>query len=192
MKFKLVYIMLVNSNMLPLGTKAPDFSLLNVQSGEFQKLDALTGARGTVVMFICQHCPYVQYLESQIVDVANKYLTQHVHFIAISSNDADAYPADAPGNLARQAQEANFGFPYLYDETQAVAKLYSAACTPDFYLFDAQLSCVYRGRFDAATPGNGLPATGEDLCAAMDALLTEKPINPEQYPSMGCSIKWRN
>lgn len=180
------------STMMPLGTQAPDFNILDVVSGEKKTLDDVKGEKGLVVMFICAHCPYVKHLEEEIAFVSEKYQRKGIGFVAISSNDAAAYPDDAPEKLLEQAEENDFDFPYLYDRTQEVAKSYDAACTPDFYLFDADLKCVYRGRFDASTPGNEEPVTGEDLREAMDQLLDGAPVYEDQKPSMGCNIKWRS
>lgn len=179
------------SNMLPLGTVAPDFSLLDTVSHKTLSLRELKSEKATVIMFICNHCPYVKLILPTLVDVANRYQQKGIHFIAISSNDAKDYPADSPDNMTLEARKQGFTFPYLYDESQTVAKAYQAACTPDLYLFDDKLKCVYRGRFDAATPGNGQPVTGEDLIQALDAVLTGNRVNQEQKPSVGCNIKWR-
>lgn len=179
------------SNMMALGTKAPDFSLLNVLSNKYESLNELKSNTGTVILFICNHCPYVKHIQDQIVQVAKQYQPKGIRMIAISSNDATNYPGDSKDHLRQQAEEHHFPFPYLYDETQTVAKSYQAACTPDFYLFDKEMKCVYRGRFDGARPGNKVEVNGEDLCAALDHLLAGKPINPEQKPSLGCNIKWK-
>lgn len=179
------------SNMLPIGTEAPDFRLKDAISGEMMGLKEISGDEGTVVMFLCAHCPYVKHLEVEISFVAEKYQKKGIAFVAICSNDVDKYPDDAPEKLAEQAEENDFDFPYLIDETQEVAKAYMAACTPDFYLFDHAMKCVYRGRFDASTPGNEEPVTGEDLREAMDQLLSGEAIYEDQKPSMGCNIKWK-
>lgn len=179
------------STMLPLGTIAPDFTLPDVISQKPCALQTVKSNLATVIMFICNHCPYVKYIQSQLVTVANQYQQKGVVFIAINSNDAKSYPADNPDNMRKAALDHHYLFPYLYDETQAVAKSYHAACTPDFFVFDASLSCVYRGCFDGATPGNRLPVTGHDLGAALDALLTGAPIPQDQKPSLGCNIKWK-
>lgn len=182
---------LTPSRMLPLGTIAPDFTLPDVVSGQSLSLGSLKSLKATVVMFISNHCPYVQHIMPRVLALANLYLQQGVAFIAISSNDIEAYPQDSPEKMAENAKALGFSFPYLFDETQAVAKAYMAACTPDFYLFDGDLVCVYRGRFDGATPGNGIAVTGEDLAQALDQLLAKKPISADQKPSMGCNIKWK-
>lgn len=182
---------LTPSKMMPLGTTAPNFLLPNVLSGKTLSLDSLKSDQGTVVMFICNHCPYVQHIITKIVEVAKDYQAKGIAFIAISSNDVQNYPADSPDKMKENAITHGFTFPYLYDESQAIAKAYDAACTPDFFVFDKQLACVYRGRFDDATPGNKSPVTGKDLTAALDNLLSNTPINPDQKPSIGCNIKWK-
>lgn len=182
---------LTESNMLPLGTIAPDFTLPDTKSGEDLSFNALAGSKGTVVMFICNHCPYVVHLKSALVEFANKYQAQGVNFIAISSNDVENYPQDHPDLMAAEAAEFNYPFAYLYDESQAVAKAYNAACTPDFYLFDQAAKCVYRGRFDESSPGKDVPVTGADLGGAIDNMLAGESIATEQIPSMGCNIKWK-
>jgi len=181
---------LTPSNMIPLGTKAPDFTLPDTASGKSISLHQLKGEHGTVIMFICNHCPFVQHLQEGLVAVTQKYQAKGIQFIAISSNDIKSYPEDAPDKMKEMAEQFGYPFPYLFDETQAVAKAYDAACTPDFYIFDQNLLCVYRGRFDESTPGKGIPVTGKDLSAALDQLLAQKPIDPDQKPSYGCNIKW--
>ena len=182
----------VESNMLPLGTVAPDFDLLDVVSGENVTLEDAAKEFGLVVMFICAHCPYVKNIEEEIAVIANQYLLQKIGFVAISSNDVDSYPEDGPKGLKAQAEELEFSFPYLYDETQEVAKAYQAACTPDFYLFDEDLKLIYRGRFDASTPGNPEPVTGDELIEALEAHLEDEPVIKDQKPSIGCNIKWKD
>jgi len=182
---------LTPSNMLPLGTLAPDFNLIDTKDGQLKSLDDLKGARGTLVMFICNHCPFVIHVNQQLVQLANDYSPKGINCIAISSNDVVNYPQDGPDKMKVHAKENHYPFPYLYDETQDVAKAYDAACTPDFFLFDQDLKLVYAGQLDGSRPGNGVPITGEDLRAAMDALLREDAINPNQKPSMGCNIKWK-
>jgi thiol-disulfide isomerase/thioredoxin len=142
-------------------------------------------------MFICNHCPFVKHVQEELVRVANDYQDHGVSFVAISANDVDAYPADSPQNMKAVAQRLGYPFPYLYDESQDVARAYQAACTPDFYVFDRDLSLVYRGQLDGSRPGNGIPVTGRDLRAALDALLAGKPVSPDQRPSIGCNIKWK-
>lgn len=181
---------LTASSMFPLGAQAPDFSLPDTVSGRCFKLGGSGSAPATVIMFLCNHCPYVKHVQPALVQLARDYQANGVRLIAISSNDVQHYPEDAPERMKVVAQELGYPFPYLYDETQAVARAYQAACTPDFYVFDAQLRCAYRGRMDDSTPGNGSPVTGADLRAALDALLSGTPVNPDQHPSMGCGIKW--
>ena len=182
---------LTPSNMLPLGTLAPDFNLIDTKDDQLKSLDRLKGTRGTLVMFICNHCPFVIHVNQQLVQLANDYSQKGINCIAISSNYVVNYPQDGPDKMKVHAKENHYPFPYLYDETQDVAKAYDAACTPDFFLFDQDLKLVYAGQLDGSRPGNGVPITGEDLRAAMDALLREDAINPNQKPSMGCNIKWK-
>ena len=179
------------SAMLALGTSAPDFALPEVVTGKPVTTHAVTGPKGLLVMFICRHCPFVKHLERALAQLGRDYAGKGTGIVAISSNDAANFPDDAPESLAGQARDLGFTFPYLYDETQDVARAYDAACTPDFFLFDDGLKLVYRGQFDDSRPGNGIPVTGKDLRAAMDALLAGKPISPEQRPSIGCNIKWK-
>lgn len=177
--------------MLPLGTKAPDFNLPDTVSGNTYSFDDLSSDKGTVVMFICNHCPYVIHVNDQLVSIANEYKEKGVAFVAISSNDVENYPADSPDKMGMLAKELAYPFPYLYDESQEVAKSYDAACTPDFYLFNGSKELVYRGRLDSSTPGNGNPLTGEDLRNALNTILSGgNPIEP-QIASMGCNIKWK-
>ena len=182
---------LTPSTMLPLGTKAPNFNLLDACSGKILSLDQLKSDNATVILFICNHCPYVKHIQDELVKTANRYQAKGIHFIAINSNDIESYPADSPENMRKNAETHHYAFPYLFDETQAIAKAYQAACTPDFYIFDRDLLCVYRGRFDDSTPGNGIPVTGKDLSAALDALLDNQSIDSNQQPSVGCNIKWK-
>ena len=182
---------LTPSNMLPLGTKAPDFSLPDIVSGGTITLGQIATRRATVVMFICNHCPYVKHVNAELVRVARDYQARGVAFVAISSNDAEHYPDDGPEQMKRVAATQGYPFPYLYDESQQVARAYQAACTPDLYVFDGELKLVYRGRLDGSTPGNGVPVTGADLRAALDAVLSGGAVDPRQSPSMGCNIKWR-
>lgn len=179
------------SNMLPLGTHAPDFKLPDVVSGKLISLGELRSDKGTVVMFICNHCPYVKHIQKKLVEVANHYQTQSFSFIAINSNDIKNYPADAPDKMQLEAEKHQYPFPYLFDATQSVAKSYQAACTPDFYVFDRDLACVYRGRFDDATPGNHQPVTGKDLIGALESILANRKVDAQQIPSLGCNIKWQ-
>ncbi|PIA77975.1 alkyl hydroperoxide reductase [Gaetbulibacter sp. 4G1] len=179
------------SNMLPLGTTAPNFDLLNTVSDEVLSLQNIKGNKATVIMFICNHCPFVIHINSEIVSIANAYTEKGISFIAISSNDIINYPQDSPDKMKIHAKSENYPFPYLYDETQNVAKAYDAACTPDFYIFDANLKLNYRGQLDDSRPGNGLAVTGKDLRHALDCLLENKENMHTQKPSIGCNIKWK-
>ncbi|SDS98317.1 thioredoxin family protein [Winogradskyella sediminis] len=178
------------SNMLPLGTKAPDFTLIDTVDETPKSLQELKGTTATLVMFISNHCPFVIHVRSELSQLAKDYVAKGINCIAISSNDAKNYPQDRPELMRKKAIENDYIFPYLYDQTQDVAKAYDAACTPDFFLFNSDLELVYTGQLDDSRPGNGKPVTGKDLRAAMDALINKAPINPNQKPSMGCSIKW--
>jgi len=182
---------LTPSKMLALGTPAPDFSLRDTVSGEVKSLNNLKSIKGTMVMFICNHCPYVIHINEKLVEIANTYMEKGISFIAISSNDAVKYPDDGPEKMALHAKENNYPFPYLYDKTQEVAKAYDAACTPDFYLFDRNMNLAYRGRMDGSTPGNNIENNGEDMIAALDAVLANNKVFNNQMPSMGCNIKWK-
>ncbi|OGO95196.1 MAG: alkyl hydroperoxide reductase [Coxiella sp. RIFCSPHIGHO2_12_FULL_42_15] len=183
---------LTPSSMLPLGTKAPNFCLPDVLSNELVKLDAVKSTLATVVMFICNHCPYVKHILEKLLELIQTYQPLGIQFIAINSNDAHHYPQDSPEKMRELALHLNFTFPYLFDETQEIAKAYHAACTPDFFVFDKALACVYRGRFDETSPGKlNSPVTGNDLRHVLDNLLENKPINEKQFPSMGCNIKWK-
>lgn len=184
--------MLVQSNMLPLGTLAPAFRLPDMNDqGAIKTFLELSGVRGTWVMFLCNHCPFVKHIQSELVACAKTYLAQGVGVIAISSNDVEAFPDDAPEAMTQEAQDHGYPFSYLYDASQATAREYQAACTPDFYVFDDAHRCVYRGRFDASTPRNDIPITGQNLRSALDCLLAETAIDFHQVPSMGCNIKWK-
>ncbi len=179
------------STMIPLGTQAPDFTLPEVVYGKPISLEDVRGAQATVIMFICNHCPYVLHINEELVRLANDYTPHGCSFVAISSNDVELYPDDAPDKMKYHALEFGYPFPYCYDETQDVARAYKAACTPDFFVFDAELRCVYRGQFDDARPGNGIPPNGHDVRAALDALLRGEAVSQEQKPSIGCNIKWK-
>ena len=178
------------SNMIELGTVAPRFALLDTISGKKLSLSDLKSDVATVVIFICNHCPYVKHINTALVEVAIKYQQKGIQFIAISSNDVETHPQDSPEKMKAVAQEQNYPFPYLYDETQEVAKSYNAECTPDLFVFDGKLKCVYRGQFDDSRPNKG-QATGHDLSAALDAIFAGEKVNSHQKPSMGCNIKWR-
>lgn len=182
---------LTPSNMLALGTRAPDFELLDTLTGKHRSLKQLKSPKSTVIMFICNHCPYVKHIIHELIQLADDYQAKGISFIAISANDAQTYPEDGPAKMSKLGKALNFGFPYLYDETQSVAKAYQAACTPDFYIFDNDLLCVYRGQLDDSRPGNKIPVTGKDIRAALDNILNNNPINSHQTPSMGCNIKWK-
>lgn len=180
------------SNMLELGTNAPGFNLPDTISDQMVSFSSVKSDKATVVMFICNHCPYVIFVNEELVNLAKEYEAKGVAFVAISSNDVDNYPQDAPDKMKLHAAEVGYPFPYLYDETQEVAKAYDAACTPDFYVFDGNEKLVYRGQLDGARPHLDVPVTGQDLRAALDAVLTNQPVNDFQRPSMGCNIKWKN
>ena len=182
---------LTESTMLELGTTAPAFSLPDVVSGETITLDTFTGKQGLLVMFICRHCPYVVHVKEELARLGTDYADRSLGILAISSNDATNYPDDAPPRLKEMAKELRFSFPYCYDEDQQAAKAYTAACTPDFFLFDAERKLAYRGQLDDSRPESGKPVTGRDLRAAIDAVLTGQAVNPSQRPSAGCNIKWK-
>lgn len=179
------------SQMIPLGTKAPDFTLIDVSSNKSINLQEYHSEVGTVIMFLCNHCPYVKHIQKKLVEVAKYYQQKNIIFIAISSNDIVTYPQDGPALMRVEAEKNHYSFPYLYDETQHVAKAYHATCTPDFYVFDKDLICIYRGRFDDSTPGNNKPVTGHDLSECLENLINHRPINSQQKPSLGCNIKWK-
>jgi peroxiredoxin len=182
---------LTPTTQIPLGFKAPDFTLFDTVSQKEVSLSQLASDKGTVVMFICNHCPYVKHVIEGIIAMANDYIPKGITFIAISSNDAGNYPDDSPEKMREEASRLKFPFPYLYDETQEVAKLYSAACTPDFNIFNADLECVYRGQMDDSRPGNSIPVTGKDMRAALDAIISGNEVSRQQTPSVGCNIKWK-
>lgn len=179
------------SKMVPLGTVAPEFHLKDTNSSEWFSYSDLKGEKGTLVIFICNHCPFVRHVIEEIVMIANDYRVQGISIIAISSNDISQYPEDSPELMTEFAFENKMEFPYLYDETQEVAKEYNATCTPDFFLFDSQNKLVYRGQLDDSRPGNGIPLSGTDLRGAIDGVIYNRIINPNQKPSLGCSIKWK-
>lgn len=179
------------STMLPLGTKAPEFTLPDCKGGTVSSKD-YEGAPALLVMFICNHCPYVKHVREELAKLGKDYQGKGVAVVAISSNDADNYPDDSPELMAREASEAGYTFPYLYDEDQSVAKAYRAACTPDFYVFDKDQKLAYRGQLDSSRPNSGVPVTGQDLRAAIDAVLSGTPLPTEQTPSLGCNIKWKS
>jgi peroxiredoxin len=179
------------STMVALGTEAPDFTLPDVASGGVVRRSDFDGRRALLVMFICRHCPYVRHVRKGLAELGRDFRDRDVGIVAISANDPAAHPEDAPPSLAEEAREAGYTFPYLFDETQEVATAYTAACTPDFFLFDADRKLAYRGQFDSSRPGNYAPVTGKDLRAAMDAVLADRPVPQDQRPSVGCTIKWR-
>ena len=181
----------VESMMLELGTKAPNFTLPIVTGGNLNLHAYSQKSRGLVVAFICNHCPYVKHINEELVAFANKYIQKGIGFVAISSNDVEKYPEDSPEKMIEVVRSENYPFPYLFDSTQEVAKDYMAACTPDFFLFDGDLSLVYRGQFDDSRPGNEKPVTGADLTDAVEALLNGEAPVEKQIPSIGCSIKWK-
>lgn len=181
----------MTSVMLPLGTPAPAFQLRNVVSGQVCSLDSFADKTAVLVMFICRHCPYVQHLEQELARIGRDYRDTHLGIVAISSNDPEQYPDDAPQRLKEMAERLGFTFPFCIDETQEVAKAYRAACTPDFYLFDQERRLVYRGQLDDSRPGNNKSVTGRDLRAAIESALAGKPIDNDQKASIGCSIKWK-
>ena len=181
---------LTYSKMLPLGTKAPAFSLPDTDS-RIVSLSEFKSAPALLVMFLCNHCPYVQHVRYTIAQLAREYQQKNVAVVAINANDSEKYPADSPAMMVEEKKLVGYTFPYLYDQSQTVAKAYRAACTPEFYVFDREQKLVYRGRLDASGPGNDVPTTGSELRAALDAVLTSKPIPTDQKPSMGCNIKWR-
>jgi thiol-disulfide isomerase/thioredoxin len=179
------------SNMLSLGTSAPDFNLPDTVSDQMISLNEVKSKRATVIMFICNHCPFVKHVNAQLVQLAKDYQPNGVTFVAISSNDVENYPEDSPEKMKQYAKNLGYPFPYLYDESQNVAKAYKAACTPDFFIFDRDLKLVYRGQLDDSRPQSEIPVTGADIRTALDNLLAGKPVDPNQKPSLGCNIKWK-
>ena len=182
---------LTASTMLPLGTTAPDFNLVDVESEKQISLANFSGKKALLVMFICRHCPFVKHVQAELAKIGKDYSQTDLGIVAISSNDVRNYPDDAPDKLKQMVTELGFDFPLCYDETQEVAKAYTAACTPDFFLFDADLKLAYRGQLDDSRPSNDKPVTGEDLRAAIDTVLSGKPVTGDQKPSIGCNIKWK-
>lgn len=182
---------LTPSVMIPLGSEAPGFTLYDPVSGEEKSLDSLKSQKATVIMFICNHCPYVKHIQTGLVDLANDYIPKGVSFVAINSNDTDNYPDDSPQRMKEVANSFGYPFVYLFDETQEVAKAYDAACTPDFFIYDKDLRLVYRGQMDDSRPGNGKPVTGKDIRYSLDELIAGNELSPNQVPSIGCNIKWR-
>ncbi len=182
---------LKESTMLALGTSMPDFSLPDVRTQKVISPGAFQGKHVLLVMFICRHCPYVIHVQDELTRLASDYREKEIGILAVSSNDVSGYPADAPARLAEMAEQLGWQFPYCYDETQAVAKAFTAACTPDFFVFDKERSLVYRGQLDKSRPGNGKPLDGQDLRLALDAVLAGNPVSSQQHPSAGCNIKWK-
>jgi peroxiredoxin len=183
--------MAVTSTMLALGTRAPDFTLTDAVSGETISLSEYSDKKGMLVMFICNHCPYVRHVRDELARLGRDYADGELGIVAISSNDVDAYPTDSPEAMKAEAEMFGYSFPYLFDEDQSIAAAYTAMCTPDFFLFDSDRELVYRGRLDESRPDSGIPVTGKDLRAAIDAVLAGRQPSSEQWPSMGCSIKWK-
>lgn len=184
-------MVLTPSTMLPLGTSAPSFALPDVATGKTVRLADLAAKKVLVVMFLCSHCPYVKHVREGLARFSADYAGKDVALVGISANDVESHPGDAPEKLAEDARAAGYRFPYLHDATQAVAKAYTAACTPDFFVFDAERALVYRGQFDASRPGNAVPVTGNDVRTAVDAVLAGRAVPSDQKPSLGCNIKWR-
>ena len=179
------------SNMMPLGTVAPYFNLYDTASGKNMQIDECIKEKGLLVMFICNHCPFVVHVIDELISIGNDYLPKGIGMVAISSNDVENYPDDSPEKMRDLAKLKDFPFPYMYDETQEIAKAYNAACTPDIFLFDKDKKCVYRGQIDNSRPGNDIPVTGKDLRDALENLISGKAINEIQYPGIGCNIKWK-
>lgn len=184
-------MVLTSSKMLPLGQRAPDFTLIDVISEDQVTLQDVQSEVATVVMFLCNHCPYVKHIQKVLVSLTSTYMQKEITFVAINSNDVEEYPEDRPQEMRRLVEKLNFPFPYLFDETQNMARDYGATCTPDFFVFDHSLRCVYRGQFDDSRPGNSRPVTGSDLSEALDCILKGSSVNPDQHPSVGCNIKWK-
>ncbi|MBD0334290.1 MAG: thioredoxin family protein [Cyanobacteria bacterium Co-bin13] len=184
-------MVMVESTMLPLGTAAPDFTLPDVVSGKPISLATFSGSRALLVMFICQHCPFVKHVQQELARLGQDYAAKGVGLVAISANDVAAHPQDSPEHLKQMAESLGFNFPLCYDESQDTAKRYTAACTPDFFLFDNEGRLAYRGQLDDSRPSNGIPVTGKDLRAALEAVLSGRPVPEPQKPSIGCNIKWK-
>lgn len=182
---------LTPSHMIKLGTKAPNFKLMDTITGHLISLQDIQGERGTLIMFLCNHCPFVKHVNEEIVRIANEYRQLGFGFAGIMSNDVKKYPEDSPENMKEHAAKHQYSFPYLYDGTQEIAKAYDAACTPDFFLFDDELQLIYRGQLDDSRPGNGIHPNGRDLREAMDSVLNNRKVTKDQKPSIGCNIKWK-
>ena len=179
------------STMVTLGTIAPDFLLPDTVSGKQLSLGNIKGETATLIMFICNHCPFVKHVNAELVALANNYKNKGIGFVAINSNDVIYHPNDSPELMTQVAKELKYPFPYLYDESQETAKVYDAACTPDFFIYDKDLRLVYRGQLDDSRPGNEIPVTGKDIRHALDCLINNKPVPQQQRPSIGCNIKWK-
>jgi thiol-disulfide isomerase/thioredoxin len=179
------------STMVALGTNAPHFILTDTVSGKDISLENIKGEKGTMIMFICNHCPFVKHINAELVRLANDYKSKGIGFVAISSNDVINHPEDAPGLMTQVAKNLKYPFPYLYDESQEIAKAFDAACTPDFFIYDKELRLVYRGQLDDSRPGNEIPVTGKDIRRALDCLINNEPVPQEQRASIGCNIKWK-
>jgi len=179
------------STMVTLDTKAPDFLLPDTASGKQISLKDVKGETATMIMFICNHCPFVKHVNAELVELANDYKNKGIGFVAISANDVINHPDDSPGLMTQVAKELKYPFPYLYDESQEIAKAYDAACTPDFFIYDNDLRLFYRGQLDDSRPGNEIPVTGKDIRHALDCVINNKPVPQEQRPSIGCNIKWK-
>lgn len=184
-------MVMVESTMLELGTPAPAFALPDVVTGNTVSLETFAGKSVLLIMFICEHCPFVKHVQDELARIGKDYTPKNVGIVAISANNVETHPQDGPEHLKAMAETLEFTFPYCYDETQAIAKTYTAACTPDFFLFDANFKLVYRGQLDDSRPGNGAPVNGKDLRAALDTVLAGQAVPPEQKPSIGCNIKWK-
>lgn len=182
---------LTPSNMIPLGSEAPGFELTDAVSGKTFSLNDLRGEKATVIIFICNHCPYVKHINPELVKLANEYMARGVSFVSVNSNDIEAEPEDSPEHMKNAATQLKYPFPYLFDETQQTAKAYDAACTPDFFVFNKDLKLVYRGQLDDSRPSNNIPLSGKDIRDALDALMAGKAVSPRQRPSIGCNIKWK-
>jgi len=182
---------LTETTNIPLGFIAPSFELLNPLTNKKEKLNDLKSNEATVIVFMCNHCPYVIHVLNQLVEISNEYKQKNVNFIGINSNDIISYPEDSPENMKKLVKDYNIKFPYLFDENQEVAKAYNAACTPDFNVFDKNMKCVYRGQMDSSRPGNNKVIDGKDLRRVIDEVLNNKPISQNQIPSIGCNIKWK-
>ena len=182
---------LTPSTMISLGSKAPELTLTDTVSGKNLSLNEIKSDAATVIMFICNHCPFVIHINKELVRLANDYIPKGISFIAISSNDVVKFPEDSPEKMTQLAKEQKYPFPYLYDESQQVARSYDAACTPDFFIYDKNLKLAYRGQLDDSRPSNGIPVTGKDMRNALDCILADKPLSQDQRPSIGCNIKWK-